>query len=110
MLWLVGFVLELTGSFPEGVSVACFVAAALLGGYYTAIEAFESVVTTRRFEIDFLMLVAALGAAILGKWAESALLLALFSVGHALEGYGDGSRSTGRRGACRAGTGYRGAP
>ncbi len=90
VLWLVGFVLELTGSFPEGVSVACFVAAALLGGYYTAIEAFESVVTTRRFEIDFLMLVAALGAAILGKWAESALLLALFSVGHALEGYAMG--------------------
>lgn len=37
------------------------------------------------FEIDFLMLVAAIGAAILGEWAEGALLLFLFSIGHALE-------------------------
>ena len=40
-----------------------------------------------RFEIDFLMLFAAIGAAILGKWEESALLLFLFSLGHALEHY-----------------------
>ena len=36
------------------------------------------------------MLVAAAGAAALGKWEEGALLLALFSVGHALEGYAMG--------------------
>ncbi|MDI1324416.1 MAG: heavy metal translocating P-type ATPase, partial [Algoriphagus sp.] len=39
------------------------------------------------FEIDFLMLVAAIGAAILGEWEEGALLLFLFSLGHALEHY-----------------------
>jgi len=33
------------------------------------------------------MLVAAVGAAILGQWAEGALLLFLFSLGHALEHY-----------------------
>ena len=33
------------------------------------------------------MLVAAIGAAILGEWAEGALLLFLFSMGHALEHY-----------------------
>ncbi len=33
------------------------------------------------------MLVAAIGAAILGAWAEGALLLFLFSMGHALEQY-----------------------
>ncbi len=38
-----------------------------------------------RFDIDFLMVVAALGAAILGRWAEGAFLLFLFSLGHALE-------------------------
>ena len=37
------------------------------------------------FEVDFLMMVAAIGAAILGKWVEGALLLFLFSLGHALE-------------------------
>ena len=40
---------------------------------------------TKRFDIDTLMLVAAAGAAALGDWAEGALLLFLFSFGHALE-------------------------
>lgn len=39
------------------------------------------------FNIDLLMVVAALGAAVLGQWAEGALLLFLFSLGHALEHY-----------------------
>ncbi len=39
------------------------------------------------FEIDFLMLVAVAGAAYIGKWEEGALLLFLFSIGHALESY-----------------------
>lgn len=39
------------------------------------------------FNIDLLMVVAAAGAAALGQWAEGALLLFLFSLGHALEHY-----------------------
>ncbi|BAH38349.1 heavy metal translocating P-type ATPase [Gemmatimonas aurantiaca T-27] len=39
------------------------------------------------FNIDLLMVVAAAGAAVLGEWAEGALLLVLFSLGHALEHY-----------------------
>lgn len=37
------------------------------------------------FDIDLLMLLAAVGAAILGQWAEGGLLLFLFSLAHALE-------------------------
>ncbi|MFZ5692823.1 MAG: heavy metal translocating P-type ATPase, partial [Pseudomonadota bacterium] len=44
----------------------------------------------RNFEIDTLMLVAAAGAAALGAFAEGALLLFLFSLGHALEHYAMG--------------------
>ena len=40
---------------------------------------------SRRFDIDSLMIVAAAGAAALGAWVEGALLLFLFSLGHALE-------------------------
>ncbi|MBI2795290.1 MAG: cadmium-translocating P-type ATPase [Gemmatimonadetes bacterium] len=43
-----------------------------------------------RFNIDLLMVVAAAGAAVLGAWAEGALLLFLFSMGHALEHYAMG--------------------
>lgn len=39
------------------------------------------------FNIDLLMVVVAAGAAVLGEWAEGALLLFLFSLGHALEHY-----------------------
>lgn len=42
------------------------------------------------FNIDLLMIVAAIGAAALGQWAEGALLLFLFSLGHALEHYAMG--------------------
>ena len=38
-------------------------------------------------DIDLLMLLAAIGAAILGEWAEGAFLLFLFSLAHALEHY-----------------------
>src|SRR5699024_4092708 len=89
VLWSVGFVLELFTGVPDGALTAIFIATGLFGGYYTAREAIESV-RNGRFEIDFLMLIAAGGAALLGKWEEGALLLALFSIGHALEGYAMG--------------------
>ena len=50
------------------------------------------------FDIDLLMLLAAVGAAILGEWAEGAFLLFLFSLAHALEHYALGRA----RGAIRA--------
>ena len=40
-----------------------------------------------RFDIDLLMVVAAVGAAALGQWREGAFLLFLFSLGHAAEHY-----------------------
>ena len=89
VVWVAGLVLELTTNISDAVLTGVFIVAGFFGGYYTLREAIESV-RNRRFEIDFLMLVAAAGAAVLGKWEEGALLLALFSLGHALEGYAMG--------------------
>ena len=50
------------------------------------------------FDIDLLMLLAALGAAILGEWAEGAFLLFLFSLAHALEHYALGRARNAIRG------------
>ena len=66
-----------------------YVAAYVFGGFFTVREAVENL-RQKRFEIDTLMLVAAAGAASLGAWAEGALLLFLFSLGHALEHYAMG--------------------
>lgn len=81
-----GFGLSFIAGLPVWISVACYCIAYFFGGFYTTKEAFESIVKGH-FEIDFLMLVAAVGAAALGQWAEGALLLFLFSLGHALEHY-----------------------
>ena len=74
---------------PGWLPTACYVAAYFFGGYFTLKEAIENL-RAKRFEIDTLMLVAAVGAAALGKWAEGALLLFLFSLGHSLEHYAMG--------------------
>ncbi|MBC9794418.1 heavy metal translocating P-type ATPase [Sinomicrobium weinanense] len=63
-----------------------YITAYFFGGYFATKEAWEKI-REGGFEIDFLMIVAAIGAAVLGKWTEGALLLLLFSLGHALEHY-----------------------
>ena len=73
----------------EWVPLGLFLGAYLFGGWFTVREAYDSI-RAGRFEIDFLMIVAAAGAAALGEWFEGGLLLFLFSIGHALEGYAMG--------------------
>ena len=82
----VGFGLSFVAGVPGWVNLAFYGLAYFFGGFFTAKEAIDNL---RRgsFEIDSLMLVAAAGAGILGEWAEGALLLTLFSLGHALEHY-----------------------
>ena len=82
----IGFGLSYIEAVPSWVSLSLYITAYFFGGYFTAKEAIQTV-AKGGFEIDFLMLVAAIGAAILGEWAEGALLLFLFSMGHALEHY-----------------------
>ncbi|TFI59791.1 heavy metal translocating P-type ATPase [Sphingomonas parva] len=84
-----GFILSRTGAVAEIVPTGLYLGAYLFGGFYTLREAIDSL-KLRRFEIDTLMLVAAAGAAALGAFAEGALLLFLFSLGHALEHYAMG--------------------
>ncbi len=67
-------------------STAAYIAAYVAGGWFTVQEVAVAL-RARRFEIDFLMLAAAVGAAALGEWAEGALLLFLFTLGHSLEGF-----------------------
>ena len=88
-LLLAGYLIGKFTAAPDSVSLAFYIAAYFFGGYFAAREAIEKL-RNRTFEIDFLMLVAAAGAATLGEWAEGALLLFLFSLGHALEHYAMG--------------------
>ncbi|MCB2084739.1 MAG: heavy metal translocating P-type ATPase, partial [Sphingomonadaceae bacterium] len=88
-LLLSGWLLERSLGDALRWPMVLYVAAYLAGGYYTVREAIENL-HARQLKIDSLMIVAALGAAALGAWAEGALLLFLFSLGHALENYAMG--------------------
>ncbi|PNU05406.1 heavy metal translocating P-type ATPase [Novosphingobium guangzhouense] len=89
-LLAIGYLLErFAAGLPNWVPTALYIAAYGLGGFFTLREAIDNL-RLRKFEIDTLMLVAAAGAAALGELAEGALLLFLFSFGHALEHYAMG--------------------
>ncbi|WP_407430679.1 heavy metal translocating P-type ATPase [Arcticibacter sp.] len=81
---LLGFILSFIPGINFWVPLTSYILSFFFGGFYALKEAAASIVKGR-FDIDFLMLAAALGAASLGEWAEGALLLFLFSLGHALE-------------------------
>lgn len=83
LLLLAGWLAGLAGA-HRGLSLGLLLGAYVAGGFYTLRDAWQSL-QSRRFDIDTLMIVAAAGAAALGAWEEGALLLFLFSLGHALE-------------------------
>lgn len=70
--------------FPALLSTGLYLAAYAFGGWDIAHHAWHAL-KERHFDTDLLMVMAAIGAAFLGEFAEGALLLFLFSLGHALE-------------------------
>ena len=86
---LIGWLIQAFSDAPSWIGQTLLVAAYFFGGWFTFREAIEHL-RAGRFEIDTLMLAAAIGAAVLGEWVEGALLLFLFSLGHALEAYAMG--------------------
>lgn len=79
--WLGGSV---TGVLPSWAVTAAALAAFAAGGYSGLMGAIEEA-KHGKLDIDFLMIAAALGAAMIGEWEEGALLLFLFTLSGALE-------------------------
>ena len=88
-LLLIGWLLSVLTSVTPWVPWGLYLAAYCFGGFFMFREAIKDVLALR-FDIDALMLLAAVGTAVLGEWAEGALLLFLFSLGHGLEQYAMG--------------------
>ncbi len=84
--WIGG---ELTGALPPWSVTTLAVIAFVAGGYSGFVGAWEQA-KEGKFDIDFLMLAAALGAALINEWVEGALLLFLFTLSGALETYAMG--------------------
>lgn len=80
----VAFLGQRLGFAPALAANILYLGAIAAGGYY-AVRDSVAALRARTFGIELLMVVAALAAAGLGAFFESALLLFLFGIGHALE-------------------------
>ena len=85
-LTLLGIAFLIAGA-PDLTYVGFFAAAALIAGVPVARSGVNSLRINRQLDINMLMTIAVIGAAILGEWLEAATVVVLFSIGEALEGF-----------------------
>ena len=86
ILLLIGWLGGLAG-LPESASTALYLVAIVIGGYYFGREAIEELVFEREVGIELLMSAAAIVATLMGQAAEGAMLVFLYSISEAAEGY-----------------------
>ncbi|MDQ4044243.1 MAG: cadmium-translocating P-type ATPase, partial [Chloroflexota bacterium] len=83
VLWLAAFTVGQLTEF-DWLEVALFAAAIVLGGHQI-MRAGVAALRARRVDMNVLMTVSVIGAALLGEWSEGALVVVLFSVGTTLQ-------------------------
>lgn len=84
LLVLIGWLGQTFFGLPVIAATVLYITAYIFGGWDISQHAWHAI-KEKHFDTDLLMVMAALGAAFLGEFAEGALLLFLFSLGHALE-------------------------
>ncbi len=78
--------LAMLAGLPSWVSSAGFALAVITGGWDIALNGVRQLFVTRRLTVDLLMSIAAVGALLLGEFAEGAAVVLLFVLGESLEG------------------------
>ncbi|GEN57568.1 ATPase [Halolactibacillus alkaliphilus] len=63
------------------------IAAFIIGGYAKAKEGLTETLKKRTLNVELLMILAAIGSAIIGYWVEGAILIFIFSLSGAMETY-----------------------
>ncbi|WP_124069301.1 heavy metal translocating P-type ATPase [Filibacter tadaridae] len=81
LAWLMG------GNEAETLSITFYIIAFLIGGYAKAKEGIEETVKNKELNVEMLMVFAAVGSALIGYWAEGAILIFIFAISGALETY-----------------------
>jgi Cd2+/Zn2+-exporting ATPase len=85
----IGWILDGRANISFWIPAAFYIVAYGFGGYYSLLESIDSL-KKREFDVNTLMIVAALGAAAMGEPREGALLMFLFSLSGTLETYAMG--------------------
>ena len=71
----------------ETWSIITFLFAFAIGGYAKAKEGILATIENKRLNVEILMLLAAVGSAVIGYWTEGAILIFIFALSGALETY-----------------------
>lgn len=82
VLIVLGFVFQYQGAALE---VPTFITAFIIGGYFSFLSAYDDLFRKKKLSVDILMILAAVGASIIGYWMEGALLIFIFSLAESLE-------------------------
>jgi Zn2+/Cd2+-exporting ATPase len=69
------------------LSAMVYLAAYAIGGYAKAKEGIEETLANKELNVEMLMILAAIGSAIIGYWTEGAILIFIFALSGALETY-----------------------
>lgn len=69
------------------LSISLYIIAFLIGGFAKAKEGIEETIADKQLNVEMLMVFAAIGSAVIGYWAEGAILIFIFAISGALETY-----------------------
>lgn len=85
LLILIGWILSKMDM--ETASVLTYLSAFIIGGYAKAKEGILDTIENKTLNVEMLMILAAIGSAVIGYWTEGAMLIFIFAVSGALETY-----------------------
>lgn len=86
LLLAIGFIGGKSGLAPVP-ETGLYLLAVVIGGWYFGREAIETLFREWQIGIELLMGIAAIVAGLMGQWAEAAMLVFLYSISEAAEGY-----------------------
>ncbi len=69
------------------VSIIAYLVAFGIGGFAKAKEGILDTIETKKLNVEILMILAAIGSAVIGYWVEGSILIFIFSLSGALETY-----------------------
>jgi len=82
---LLGWILDRNGY--ETLPVVLYIVAFIIGGFAKAKEGIEATIENKELNVEMLMILAAIGSAVIGYWTEGAILIFIFALSGALETY-----------------------
>ncbi|SEM92871.1 Cd2+/Zn2+-exporting ATPase [Mesobacillus persicus] len=85
LLILIGWLL--TKADLATAAIVIYLAAYVIGGFAKAKEGIEETIANKELNVEMLMILAAIGSAIIGYWTEGAILIFIFALSGALETY-----------------------